>query len=135
MTDQELFDRTLKLIREQGEPSYDSSTYSCKYRYMKSDGKVLKCAAGVHLPDNKCDGFEGDNCGLSPDEITVCNTIKSDAHEYFESLGYNTTLLRECQIAHDEAARNNDSYKERFIVEFNEKMKKVAETYKLSYTE
>lgn len=56
MTQQELFDKVCKAVIEQGEPAADalgSAQARCYYRLHKPDGKVLKCAAGHLIPDDK----------------------------------------------------------------------------------
>lgn len=54
MTEQEIFDKAVGGVLAQGRKSAESSD-QCRYRMLASDGTMLKCAAGMLIPDNEYD--------------------------------------------------------------------------------
>jgi len=58
MTSQEFYDKTIVHLAQQGRPAKDyvspyvSPAPMCYYRRATTDGTVLKCAAGIHIPDD-----------------------------------------------------------------------------------
>jgi hypothetical protein len=52
MTAQEFYDKTCKHLVEQGRRAADVEG-NCLYRMPQSTGSPLKCAAGIHIPDEE----------------------------------------------------------------------------------
>lgn len=52
MTKQEFFDEAMRLLREQGEPSFDRLGGTCYYRHPT---KPLKCGIGFFITDEEYD--------------------------------------------------------------------------------
>lgn len=48
------FDDTIKMLRVQGKQAKKKTQLSCSYR-LKEGGRVLKCAIGMHIPDDMYD--------------------------------------------------------------------------------
>ncbi len=117
MTPQEIFDKSVRGIIEQGGPSV-SSEGVCVYR----SGKGMKCAVGQLIDDGDyCKDLEGKNCA-----------------ELFEFWGHDHPLyehhhlLHELQGAHDNAAVNYElDPDEGFMVEFLARARRIAEINKL----
>ena len=111
---QETFDLVLNAIRQQGQPSIDPEDEGCLYRGPNG----LKCPVGHLIPDNLYDSrMEG-------------GSANSDAvAEVLENLGYNVEFCNKLQEAHDNA--DNDD----FIYDFNRRMRRIAQFYKLEYRE
>ncbi len=117
MTPQEIFDKSVRGIIEQGGPSVDERS-ACVYR---GPGEK-KCAIGHVIDDGDyCEELEGKNCG-----------------ELFEFWGHDhplyehNHLLHELQSAHDQAAVDHvlDS-DEVFMVDFLARARRIAEINKL----
>jgi hypothetical protein len=54
-TAQEVFDHIVSHLRDQNEQSVieEGSNSGCKYRYVTTTGKILRCAAGCLIADNE----------------------------------------------------------------------------------
>ncbi len=125
MSEQEIFDTVLQKIREQGKPSIYCG--GCAYR--GPDG--LKCAAGHLIPDEDyTKEFEEGTVGKCFLEETAGNEESFLVTNYFNDKGYDLNFISELQQAHDL------NYKaESFVEHFNASMRKVANKYKLEYSE
>lgn len=95
-TNQEIFDRVVSALREQGEPCVNEHR-NCVYR--NSDG--LKCAAGHLIPDDKYDpSFENTAVGSFSD-----NNEYNKVTQLFFDMDYNNDnieLVSQLQSIHDE---------------------------------
>lgn len=59
---QYLFEETYRRLVAQGEPSIDPYYRICRYRLPTEDGRVLRCAAGMWLPDDAHEDFVALEC-------------------------------------------------------------------------
>lgn len=89
---QAIFDKTLNHLRIQKEKSYNTRQLSCMYHNKEG----LKCAVGIHIPDEVYDpAMEGESV----------NTILRKFPILFTLDAFNTNtkidLLREMQVIHD----------------------------------
>src|SRR5690349_11599184 len=62
MNAQEIFDKVARHLLTQKEQSRDS--FSCAYRGVNQNGKILSCAVGCLIPDDKVPMFNGLNHAL-----------------------------------------------------------------------
>lgn len=107
---QEIFDTVVTHMLKQGEKSLEEA--SCKYRTEKDD-KVLMCAAGCLIPDDKYEKrFEG---------CTV------DSIDYFvdKYTPEELDLIRHLQSAHDSSSFDN------FVEEFIAHARRIAYKHRL----
>lgn len=102
MTNQEIFDKTVAHLRAQGEKAVLPNGQCC-YRTEK-DGKVLKCALGCHIPDDKYQfKFEGVALTVGSENDNGSLLFRS-FRNFMYDLGFtreNLELLRELQTVHD----------------------------------
>ena len=106
MTDQEIFNKVLAHLREQGRPA-ELEPGSCAYR--AADGAT--CAVGCLIPDHAYDPcIEGSTLvelafragGGVPDEALTANSVLLDEVLARSGIAWRQyPLLRELQIAHD----------------------------------
>jgi hypothetical protein len=120
-TAQEIFEEVSKALIAQGEPCIDKG--NCKYRHVREDGKVLKCAVGFLIPDHLYD-VRMENMGVTQLIGDVepfneqCSRNKKDiAHklnEFRHDLIPHILLLSDLQRAHDKWDAHANYYLDRF---------------------
>lgn len=117
---QDIFDRTVNHLRAQG-PSIDPRG-SCRYRW-EANGKVLKCAVGLHIPDEEYDeGFEGDS---------LVNTKDAKGRRLKDLLDPEALpLLMRLQECHDDNVKLGGTWHP----DFEPDLKRCAEEFGLRYT-
>jgi hypothetical protein len=108
-TAQEIFEEVSKALIAQGEPCISSG--NCKYRHVREDGKVLKCAVGFLIPDHLYD-VRMENMGVTQliGEIEPFNeessrnkkNISDKLNEFRHDLIPHIPLLSDLQRAHDQ---------------------------------
>ena len=99
MTNQEIFDRVIARLREQGGPALDEEG-DCRYR-AEVNGRVLMCAVGCLIADEHySESLEGKSVD---DDVEVREAVKA-------SIGAVRTwaLLNDLQRAHDFTWTNGD---------------------------
>jgi hypothetical protein len=94
MTQQEIFDTIVTGLARQGEPAYSADQYRCFYRLKKGD-RVLKCAAGMLIPDSR---YSNDYEDMSLEDVL-------DA--FFPRLAEHLGFITAMQGAHDRAAQHD----------------------------
>lgn len=95
MTPQQIFDKVAAHLIAQGRPARDVFN-SCKYRLPTFDGRVLMCAIGALIPDDKYDpAMEG------LDVYGLLSSFGDVVPEYFHD---QRPLLDALQQAHDDNA-------------------------------
>lgn len=88
-TEQEVFDQVARHLLTQMETSIVGSV--CKYRHIKQDGTILKCAAGCLIADDEyIKDFERKTWSLLIEKYGIPNT--------------NKWLISQLQILHDTMA-------------------------------
>lgn len=88
-TEQEIFDQVARHLLTQMETSIVGSV--CKYRHIKQDGTILKCAAGCLIADDEyIKDFERKTWSLLIEKYGIPNT--------------NAWLISQLQILHDTMA-------------------------------
>lgn len=88
-TEQEVFDQVARHLLTQMETSIVGSV--CKYRHIKHDGTILKCAAGCLIADDEyIKDFERKTWSLLIEKYGIPNT--------------NALLISQLQILHDTMA-------------------------------
>lgn len=88
-TEQEVFDQVARHLLTQMETSIVGSV--CKYRHIKQDGTILKCAAGCLIADDEyIKDFERKTWSLLIEKYGIPNT--------------NAWLISQLQILHDTMA-------------------------------
>lgn len=141
MNKQEIFDKVVNHLREQGEPAIDSYG-RCQYRMKSETDKTLMCAAGCLISDedyaamnaklkdgygtNKTEFYHKDNI----ENISIGQMLtSSDFSEFMKDIREETILIGRLQSLHDNNAGNGTwSFIERDL-------SSVASAYKLKYTE
>jgi len=127
MTNQEIFDKVLHAIRQQGRAAVDNYTSGngspitiCRYRKIdKETGAVLKCAAGHLIPDDRySESFEGLPAGAVWELGAFPDITEKQA-------GF---LLSDLQNAHDHSLHNGS------LSKWEENMQRIAKNYGLTYT-
>jgi hypothetical protein len=118
---QDLFDRAVRGVLEQGKPSTAQADAGCYYRNHAG----LKCAVG-HLIDD------------SDYDPSMERLVAGKLVERFPQLGFHghTLLLSQLQGAHDGAAKlahYTNGTPETFLRYFRDKAKRVAESFKLEW--
>lgn len=114
-TKQETFDLVVKHLLEQGVPSFSDLGLECRYR-LAEGGRVLKCAAGFLIPDDKYDpSYEGRS------------VVDVRIHELIASLGHDPYLVGSLQAAHDDASEADP-----YLPRLKTKLIEVANRYALS---
>jgi len=126
MNAQEIFDKVVAHLRQQGEASAEideeTADVYCRYRAVSSTGKHLMCAAGCLIPDEIYDAknMEGRRWG----------SISTDYPE-LRKLEAHFVLIEALQKAHDGAA--NHPYKP-FMKQLELCLQYIAEDFSLEYT-
>jgi len=112
MTDQEFFDITIAHLRQQQVPAYcdnGAGATSCCYRATRSGqpwtldtppGETLKCAVGVHIPDNVIAAHMYANSDLF--DMLFDRDFGREFEAIFEGVDF--TLICDLQRLHDNAA-------------------------------
>lgn len=101
-TAQELFDRVVTALAEQGGPATDANG-SCWYRMNFSNGDCWKCAAGHELLDEHySSGLEG-------------QPFRRIASAFSEGAQANVSLMIRLQAAHDGSMRGLQAFKEALL--------------------
>jgi hypothetical protein len=115
---QEAFDIAYKGIIEQGGPSWDINTSSCRYR--TKNGR--KCAIGHLIPDNKySEEFEN---GQADHVLEQIYTIRDGDHQFYCYL----------QRVHDVILEGKEGISDgEFLYEFSIRMSDFAERYNLAF--
>lgn len=127
-TKQDVFDYVLRAIRKQGTPAMEAK--AC--RYLTRTGS--RCAIGHLIPSWQ---YRPDMEGSSPKELVIKHEVdfpfSQNSEEWYE-------FLNDLQRAHDDAALSQDIRMDRvdntlsFMILFEEDMKKLANTWHLTYT-
>lgn len=138
MSNQRLFDESLKHIRKQKQKSYCSDICKCRYR-LKKEGKELSCAFApaikeydLRMESRSASWFYPigiDNIsqvGLFGDLTTIEGRLEF-LHEWAHDVDLD--LPKKIQEAHDLAF--NDEY---FLSNFELKMEQIAKEYNLEYS-
>jgi len=117
-----MFDHVVEKINEHGF-AFDIKSNSCMYR--TSDGK--KCAVGWLISDQEYTSeMEGSQVGgLIARKILPKRLLGKFVRGRYE----NEILLRDMQYAHDVCAGSSEDKND-----FNDRMKRVAQTYKLDWS-
>lgn len=130
---QELFDKQLKAMIEQGVPSIDTYTSTCRYRI---EDKSVCCGIGHLISDE----YYSDNLEAQCVLVTeVFDAVLYSQNLYHKFNGEEQSLLCEfldsCQQCHDCAACNYLSSldKEQFMFNYIYEMRKVARKYSLDF--
>jgi hypothetical protein len=99
MNQQKIFDKVVDHLLTQKERSADVyGDKDCLYRAYKEDGKVLKCAVGCLIPDDKYNtGMEGDLITFY-DYFAEDETMNPDPEVFTND---NFSLLEHLQQIHD----------------------------------
>lgn len=119
-TQQEFFDKTVRLLIEQGGPAFEQNHATCKYR--AKDG--TKCAVGMWIPDEEYAkaSFEGASvdtaAGYWPSIVTLADEV-----------GMN--LLHSMQAAHDGPAMNRLTGDD-WVAAFKYRARRVADEFGLN---
>lgn len=136
---QEVIDKTLAFLEEQGEPSAlidrDDDGFAkdvtCKYRARLGYGRVLKCAAGYWMPDDlPFDELEAISIGSLTTEKDMslrhlCPGIQLSEEESPQLI----KVLTDLQYAHDTAAENDrDDFAREVRRVLNNRLGKPLET-------
>lgn len=118
---QEIFDTIVTHLRKQGVRAVDPETGKCCYRTSDEYGRILKCAVGCLIPDDKYTlNIEG--AGVGKPVVLAC--LPPDInHNRLEVLD----LLRKMQKLHDLSMKDTSEMEWGF--------KQVAKTFGLVYTE
>lgn len=126
---QELFDRAVSGVIKQGEPSYDSTNQSCRYRGPCG----TKCTIGHLITDehyyrdldtdiNICDqGVQRALIASNPN-LSTSFLIPSETFR----------MLYQLQLAHDTPAHRNPSSKQ-FIISFRKSSESIAKEFNLEW--
>ena len=112
---QDAFDKVLKAIRAQGYQRSVNADGSCKYRGPNG----LRCAAGHLIPNSL---YKASIEGVSISDARIPEEITN----YFDSVSLD--LIQSMQFAHD-------NYLEESITAWELRMKEIAWSYNLVYTE
>jgi hypothetical protein len=146
VTDQELFKNVVVAIVLQGRPSYDEQTKKCVYRHRDADGNVLKCAAGVLMPDDVyspaletisastlfsmagLDEAERERKFTLDQELAI-----QDVNNWAEKNGWakHVDLIQALQHAHDEAADVAAAEGFNFVDRFIDECERTAKQFGL----
>ena len=119
LTPQQVFDQVVSHLRTQRCRSFDAN--SCRYRFECSDGRVLKCAAGVLIRDDEY--REWMDKGIS----TYFPNIMDDARcpeSMKERLGPHLNLITMLQRVHDQYYNPG---------QWEKQLEKVSAQYGLTY--
>lgn len=117
MSLQEIFDKTVNHLRQQGEKATKDGGHSCQYRLVKN-GKTLKCAVGVHIPDEKY------SANLENNPLYHGSGM---IWKFLGDLGFSEQeryLLHQLQKAHDQYSKYH----------WEEEFESIAEKYNLVYS-
>jgi hypothetical protein len=96
-TKQQTFDKVIKGLLKQGQLAYNETEDQCQY--LTPSG--AKCAAGQLIPSSKYKtSLEGEGVYKFGSY-----SLLSDAGKLIQGLGHSAALVRDCQGAHDSAAR------------------------------
>lgn len=119
---QEIFDKVAMHLVEQGKPAIDQTWRGCQYRMNDKDGKVLKCAFGIFIPDNRyhADYMEGLRC----DELIRDHVVGVETTRHAE-------LLRSLQLAHDRNAKYAQGFD---LIALADALNKIAYDYELDFS-
>ena len=127
MTDQEIFDKVLFAIRQQGRAAVETCipvsgggpVTLCRYRTTdKTTGAVLKCAAGHLIPDDRyTEDFEG---------LPARAVWKRGAFPEVTEMQAGW-LLSNLQNAHDHSLHNGS------LTKWEENMQRIAQNHGLTY--
>lgn len=127
MTEQEIFDKVLFGIREQGSLCYETDEDGngvCKYR-LERDGKTLKCAAGHLIPDaDYLPAMEGYTI------VELLDTGSLEGSLAKESIENNLFLIRLLQEVHDYYTNAPAE-----MCTWERRMRNMASNLELHYTE
>ena len=134
MKAQEIFDRALQGVLNQGSPSmrHEFGEISrCSYRNAENK----KCSIG-HV----WSGLIPDHCEIWDSGDSIDDLLSSTHKHTLDRLGLfedymSRQLLRYIQQAHDDAALSNPFNDARFIVMFKDLMRAVSENFDLQYNE
>jgi hypothetical protein len=121
LTNQEIFDKALFGIREQG---YEQSSrdYGCAYR----GNGGLKCAVGHCIDDETANSWDS-IVGHGTSIVSMERYRKAEYEKFFSV--HQLNLLTELQRAHDGIWSVNGA------PSFEREMKRIAERWNLTYTE
>ena len=122
-TPQEIFSTALQRLVAQGEPSVDEE-HTCVYRYVK-DGKVLGCGVGILLDKDLAELYDSPETygwNINAQALRHCSETPQWIHD-------NLALLSTIQETHDNATMVDN-----WLGEFKERMRAVADEFKLEYT-
>lgn len=128
MTEQEVFSKSRAHVIKQGRPSIEESkssysgsrAYSCRYRRVAEDGKILKCGIGCFIPKKWYNPVVED---LNINSDIVRNRLPDEILEYGD-------LLDALQLAHDIAAEES-RYGQDFITVYMKRIASVAVEFNL----
>jgi hypothetical protein len=134
LTHQQIFDQALNGIRAQGALAQQSVHMGCRYR-LEKDGKTLACGVGQLIPDNVYDGAVENASAARLIDLAIRGGLSDNSKVNLladmlviagiDVLNLETArLLSRIQGAHD----NSDG-----ILEFEERMQRVAASYDLEY--
>lgn len=120
-TDQQLFDRALAGIRQQGGPAMLHHSDAChQCVYLADNGR--RCAAG-HLMNNPSSFITGNADEDGPKEELFQSGISPEQIPF----------VKELQQAHDDSAFKNKYFPNDFLKSFETNMKELAERHCLRY--
>lgn len=118
MSLQAIFDKTVNHLRKQNEKAAGHG-HACQYRLVV-DGRTLKCAVGIHIPDEEYnDTMEG-----HPVFDPASGGLMV---EYLEERGFS----RDAILLLNNLQRVHDAYRVEY---WEDELKKVATDFKLIYT-
>ena len=118
MTKQEIFDKVVRALIEQGRPSVDPITGFCLYR--GPDG--VKCAAGFLIPDERYQAIFEDQDIYSLADWGAFDDYDADLMDLFQSL----------QHAHDNAASRTIN-PDKWVHLFLKNAARVAHEHELTF--
>lgn len=104
LTKQEIFDRVAQHLFTQNEKALDEKG-QCKYRFLKEDGIVLKCAAGAIIPDEYYHERFEKKMFHECDHNELIGSVQSLSRELFGFPMVNKDhehLVHELQLVHDQ---------------------------------
>lgn len=116
MTNQEIFNKSVRHINRQGKPAVDDR--DCRYR-LDDGNKILMCGIGCLIPDKEYSNMI-ENCSVKQliDEHNIPSIISKKR---------SIKLMTALQQAHDESAHKDSN----FIVLYNEAVKEIAKQFRL----